>query len=306
MTRPIQSTSAPFGALHSPARLGAALMVIAGILFAVINLLGQYGTMVQGIAPTRLAFWQYFIAFVFSAPWVIRHGIKAMHTSALTLHVMRVVSSAIGVQLWITGLAHVPIWQAIALIMLSPFFVTLGAGLFLGEKTTLERWIAVTVGFIGGMIILAPWAEDFSAYALYPVGAAVFWALTSLLTKRMTATESPESLTVYLLLLLTPINLALAVSGDAGLGNLAIGANLVGLVMLSAGVLTALAQYAIAKAYSVADAAYLQPFDHLKLPLNVGFGVLAFGFVPPGSMWLGSLLIVGASVYLLRQESRNA
>jgi S-adenosylmethionine uptake transporter len=281
-------------------------MVIAGILFAMINLLGQFGTMIQGIAPTRLAFWQYFIAFLFSMPWVIRHGIKAMRTGAFTLHFMRVVTSAIGVQLWITGLAHVPIWQAIALIMLSPFFVTLGAGLFLGEKTTLERWGAVTAGFIGGMIILAPWADDFSPYALYPVGAAVFWALTSLLTKHMTATESPESLTVYLLLLLTPINLALALSGDTGPSNLALGFDLAGLVMLVAGLLTALAQYAIAKAYSVADAAYLQPFDHLKLPLNVGFGILAFGFVPPGSMWLGSLLIVGASAYLFHQETRRA
>lgn len=306
MTRQLNTSKAPIGALWSPAHTGAALMVIAGILFAVINLLGQFATMVQGIAPTRLAFWQYFIAFLFSAPWVIRHGIKAMRTGALTLHVMRVAASAVGVQLWITGLAHVPIWQAIALIMLSPFFVTLGAGLFLGEKTTIERWIAVTVGFVGGMIILAPWSDSFSAYALYPVGAAVFWALTSLFTKRMTATESPESLTVYLLLLLTPINLALALSADGAASNLALGFDLTGVVMLGAGVLTALAQYAIAKAYSVADAAYLQPFDHLKLPLNVGFGILAFGFVPPGSMWLGSLLIVGASVFLLSRETGRA
>lgn len=306
MTRQKQRRIAAASARLTPAQLGAALMVLAGILFAIINLLGQFGTMIQGIAPTRLAFWQYFIAFLISMPWVIRHGIKAMRTGAFMLHFMRVIASAIGVQLWITGLAHVPIWQAIALIMLSPFFVTLGAGVFLGEKTTLERWGAVTAGFIGGMIILAPWAEDFSPYALYPVGAAVFWALTSLLTKYMTATESAESLTVYLLLLLTPINLALALSGDTGMSNLALGFDIAGLVILVAGLLTALAQYAIAKAYSVADAAYLQPFDHLKLPLNVGFGILAFGFVPPGSMWLGSALIVGASAYLLRQESQRA
>mgnify|MGYP000055947350 FL=1 len=296
-------TRSPSGlwATLGPARAGALLMIAAGALFAVINALTQYVTMMQGVPSARLAFWQYFIAFLFSAPWVIRHGLRAMATGNLGLHLLRVGAATIGVQLWIAGLAHVPIWQAIALIMLSPFFVTLGAGLILREETTLARWFAVTFGFLGGMIILAPWSEKFSIYALYPVGAAAFWALTSLLTKRMTRTETPESLTVYLLLLLTPVNFGLAL-GD----GIALDLGLSGGIVLLAGVLTAMAQYAIAKAYSIADAAYLQPFDHLKLPLNVALGVAAFGFVPPGSMWIGSLMILSASFYLLRQESRNA
>lgn len=283
-----------------PARAGAFLMVAAGALFAVINTLSQYVTMIAGVPSTRLAFWQYLIALLFSLPWLIREGRAALKTNALPLHLLRVAAATIGVQLWIAGLAHVPIWQAIALIMLSPFFVTLGAGLVLREAATLTRWLAVTVGFAGGMVILAPWSDAFSIYALYPVGAAAFWALTSLLTKRMTRSESPESLTVYLLLLLTPVNFALA-AGD----GLALSFGLPTLAIVAAGLLTALAQYALAKAYSIADAAYLQPFDHLKLPLNVGFGVLAFGFTPPGSMWLGAAMILAASFYLLHQESRS-
>jgi S-adenosylmethionine uptake transporter len=276
-------------------------MIAAGALFAVINTLSQYGTMIRGIASTDFAFWQYFIAFLFSLPWVIRHGLHALRTDMIGAHLLRVIVSVIGVQCWISGLAHVPIWQAIALIMLSPFFVTLGAVLFLKEVATSARWIAVTLGFIGGMIILAPWSDAFSPYALLPVAAAAFWATTSLITKKMTATQSAESLTVYLLLLLTPINLGFALAG--GSGDLSLEFGITGAVLVGAGLLTALAQYFIAKAYSVADAAYLQPFDHIKLPLNVLFGVLAFGFAPPGSMWVGSLLIVGASIYLLREES---
>ena len=44
--------------------------------------------------------------------------------------------------------------------------------------------------------------------------------------------------------------------------------------------LTFLAQYVLTRAYASADAAYLQPFDHLKLPFNVLLGWLVFGFVP--------------------------
>ncbi|TNE58502.1 MAG: DMT family transporter [Alphaproteobacteria bacterium] len=285
----------------SPAVAGASLMVLAGLTFALVNTLLQFGTMVLGVSPARLAFWQYLIAFLFSLPWLITRGWRSMRTSQLFAHVFRVALAATGVQLWAMSLAHVPIWQAIALIMLSPFFVIIGANLFLGERAGLDRWAAVIVGFVGGMIILAPWSDGFSYYVLLPVMAAAMWAMTSLMTKHLSRTESPESLTVYLLLLLTPVNAALA----AGEG-LSPGVGLPGFLLVAAGLLTALAQYAIAKAYSLADASFLQPFDHLKLPFNVVLGLVVFGFVPPGSMWLGSLLIIGASFLLLHKEWRRS
>lgn len=282
----------------SNALLGAGLMITAGAIFALINTLVQMATMANGIASTKVAFWQYLIALAFYIPWLSSHLLKSFATANIALHIVRVLLAAGGVQLWVYGLAFVPIWQAIALIMLSPFFVTLGAGLVLRETVSAQRWLAVLVGFAGGMVILAPWSDAFTTKALYPVGAALLWAFSSLLTKYMTHSESPETLTIYLLLLLTPINaITTASSGFA----LPIDTSLT--IIIAAGALTAMAQFALVKAYSIADAAYLQPFDHLKLPLNVLLGFLVFGFLPGGSMWLGSALIVGASFFLLRQES---
>ncbi|MBT9385966.1 DMT family transporter [Pseudooceanicola sp. CBS1P-1] len=281
----------------SPALTGAALMVLAGALFAVVNALLQYGAMMLHLPPTRLAFWQYAIALLCALPWLVRNVKVALGTRALPAHLLRVAFAVAGVQFWTIGLQQVPVWQAIALILLSPFFVTLGAGLLLKEQLTLERWIAVLGGILGGVIILAPWSDAFRPAALLPVIAAACWAATTLMTKRMTKTQSPEALTFFLLLLLTPVNAVIA----AGSG-LAIGSGEVTLLLLAIGILTALAQYLLARAYSIADAAYLQPFDQLKLPLNVGLNLAFFGFVPPGSMWLGSLLILVASFYLLRQE----
>ena len=91
-------------------------------------------------------------------------------TKRWPMHILRVVLAAAGVQLWVSGLSHVPIWQAIALIMTSPFFVTIGARMMLGEAVGAERWGAVLVGFIGGMIILSPWSDSFTWHAVLPVG----------------------------------------------------------------------------------------------------------------------------------------
>ncbi|RYH07408.1 DMT family transporter [Tropicimonas sp. IMCC6043] len=277
-----------------PAAAGAFFMIAAGALFAAANAIVQYGAMVHGIAPARLAFWQYLVALLVSLPWLYAQGLGGLRSRAPHWHLLRVALAAAGVQLWVAGLAHVPIWQAIALILLSPIFVTLGAVTVLGERASLRRWIALGVGVTGGMIILAPWSDAFTWHALLPVGAAALWAAHSLVTKRLTQSESPESLTVYLLLLLTPFNAAAAWGVGFGLD---FGAS--GLLLLAAGLVTALAQYAVARAYSHADAAYLQPFDTLKLLFNVALGAVIFGFVPPGSLWLGAALIIGASSWLL-------
>lgn len=290
----------PIVTILGPAKAGAFLMITAGALFALVNALVQYEAMSYGMAPSKIAFWQYLIALIFFLPWLASRLVTAFGTSRLGLHILRVGFSAAGVQVWVLGLAQVPIWQAIALVMLSPFFITVGAGMMLRESVTSQRWFAVIAGFFGGMIILAPWSETFTYHALLPVGAAVLWSFASLLTKHLTHTESPETLTVYLLLLLTPMNTAAAFNSGFAL---ALGPSV--LILLAAGVLTALAQYSLAKAYSIADAAYLQPFDHIKLPFNVLLGFLVFGFAPPGSMWMGSLLIVGASFYLLNEEARR-
>ena len=286
---------------QSPAMRGAIYMVLAGIAFAVVNISIQMVTMQMGMSSTAAAFWQYFIAISFSVPVVARYGLKSLKTDFPVLHILRVFFSVVGIQLWVAGLAHVPIWQAIALVMTSPFFVTLGAVVFLGEKPGISRWLATLVGFIGGLVILEPWADGFSTYAFLPVAAAALWAGTSVLTKKLTRTEIAESVTVYLVALLLPVNALFAGFG----GGFAVpGMEALALIVV-AGLLTALALFLSARAYEVADASFVQPFDHLKLPLNVLAGFLVFGYAPTGNLWIGAALIIGASFYVIRSEQNN-
>ncbi|MGF6172060.1 putative membrane protein [Ensifer sp. 4252] len=50
---------------------------------------------------------------------------------------------------------------------------------------------------------------------------------------------------------------------------------------------------------------YVQPFDDLKLPLNVLAGWLVFGYAPSGYLWLGAVLILGASLFIMRNEMKR-
>jgi drug/metabolite transporter (DMT)-like permease len=286
---------------------GAGFMVAAGIAFAVINVITQtvtgdpkYGGF--GFKGTSDAFWQYFIAFAISVPFIFRGGLSALKTDQPVAHIIRVILSALGVQAFIMGLSHgVQIWQVIALVMTSPFFILLGAKMFLGETVGPERWFAALLGFAGAMIVLQPWSTGFTVWSLAPIAAAVLWGAASLITKKLTATESPETITMWLLLLLSPINLGLSLSNgfEWPTGNVL-------WMLLAAGVIQFAAQWFLTKAYSKADAAFLQPFDDLRLPFNIIAGFLAFHYLPEGNLWIGIAMIIAASMFLLWSQQKRS
>lgn len=290
----------PISASASRALAGASWMVLAGIAFAVLNIVTQWLTMTLAFPSASVAFWQYAFALVFSLPFLWKTGLAAMRTQYPWRHVVRIVLAALGVQTWVAGLASVPIWQAIALVMTSPFFIILGARLYLGEQVGAARWSATACGFAGAMIILQPWSDSFSWAALLPIVSALLWGASSLITKSLTGIERPETITVWLLVLLTPVNGGLALAA-----GFAVPTGTVLMLLVAAGLLTVMAQYLLTLAYSAADAAYVQPFDDLKLPLNVIAGWLVFGYAPAGYLWLGACLILAASLFIMRHEMKR-
>jgi drug/metabolite transporter (DMT)-like permease len=280
---------------------GATYMVMAGIAFAIINSLSFQITAVLGFKSQSDLFWQYGIALLFSVPFLMKQGLGSLKTKRPLLHVVRVVLSVIGLQAFNMAFAYgEPTWKVVALVMTSPFFVMLGAKLILGEHVGPNRWIAAAIAFVGAMIVLQPWSTAFTYASLLPIVAALFWGAVSLMTKYFTSDESPVSLTVWLLLLMTPINAVFSAQAGFELPSATIL-----LLLVIGGLLVLFAQYSLSKSYASADAAFVQPFDDLKLISNVlAFG-LFFGYWPEGKIWIGLAMIVAASSFLLWSEQGN-
>ena len=274
---------------------GAAFMVLAGICFAAANAITFVITAQLGFKPQSDTFWQYAIATAFSLPFVLREGLGKLRTKRPILHIIRVILSALGVQAFVMSLASgTPIWQVIALVMTSPIFVLIGAKVFLGETVTPARWIAAVVGLGGASIVANLWTTGLTTAMIYPVAAAVLWAASSLLTKVLTRTEQAPTVTLWLLVLLTPINAGLSVQAGFELPS----AQILGWLVLG-GIIMMAAQYLLTWAYAASDAAFVQPFDDLKLISNILIYGLAFGYWPEGNIWAGVALILAGSLYLL-------
>ena len=280
---------------------GALFMVLAGIAFAAANAITWTVTYKMGFKPQSDAFWQYAIASVFSLPFLWRHGFAAMKTAHPILHGVRIMLSVLGVQAFTQAFASgMAPWHVVALVMTSPFFVMIGAALFLREAVPVNRWLAATLGFAGAMILLRPWEGAITMATLYPLAAAICWGGASLITKRLTRDEKQTSITLWLLVLLTPIN---------GLFSLHAGFELpsgdILWLLLLGGVIMYGAQHCLTLAYAAADAGFVQPFDDLKLFSNIAVSWLVLNFAPEGSYWLGIALILAGSTYLLWSERQS-
>lgn len=304
--------------MHAPV-LGAAMMIGAGLTFAVANVLTPIITYQMGFPSTSTVFWQYVLATLFALPLIFRIGMSNLRTRHPFWHEARALLSAVGVQLFALGFAvGVPVWQMVGLSMTGPFFVLLGATLFLGETLTPQRLGATIIGFIGAIMVSGLGTEEFTWAAAYPLLAAMSWGSVTVITKYLSRQETAESLTLYMLVLITPnhllIGLAVSVAhvllpegllpaGLAGGRDFALPGRPVLDLILLLGLVTAAAQYFLSFAYKVADATYLQPFDDLKLPFNTFLGWIVLSQVPAAWFWPGALLILAASSFILTFES---
>jgi len=306
------------------AATGATLMLVAALAFAGTNVLQsvlptpvEYGGF--GMASTGMAFWQYLIAGVLSLPLIFRIGVDKLRTRHPLAHEIRAFVSALGVHVFVYGFASgVPIWQMVTLLATGPLFIILGSVLFLGERASPVRLVAALLGFVGALMVSGIGADGLGWSALVPIFAAALWATTDVLTKYLTLKgESPETLTVSLLVLITPNHLAILLLVTA-LSAFAPGVLPTGVatgfpfalpsgdglwLLALLGVLTGLAQYLLAFAYRVADATYLQPFGDLKVPLSGLLGWALLSQVPSQWFWLGAALIIGGSLLIYFAES---
>lgn len=308
---------------HNGAATGAFFMIAASLAFAGSNLLQsalptpvEYGG--YGMSSTGMAFWQYVIASLLALPLILRIGLGNLRTSHPVAHQIRAFVSALGVHVFVYGFATgVPIWQMVTLLATGPLFIILGSTLFLGERASAARIGAALVGFVGAIIVSGVGAESLNSAALIPIMAAALWATTDVLTKYLSKRgERPETLTVSLLVLVTPNHLLILIAVWA-LGGLAPGLLPAGLadnvfalpggtalaLLVLLGALTAAAQYLLAVAYKAADATYLQPFGDLKVPLSGLLGWVILSQVPGDLFWAGAALILAASLFILWAEA---
>lgn len=290
----------PPAASSAPNRtlIGILFMLAAGSLFPVMN--GLVQVLSERYTTEQIVWARAASHFVFVlALFVPAVGVAVVRTTTLKWQVIRSMVHLISMLFFFTGVKYLPLAKAASISFTAPFFVALLAWPMLGERLTLNRFIAIIVAFLGVLVIIRPGTDVFQWASLYMLGSAICYALYQILTRKVAGYDSAETTAVYSALVGTVIMsivapfvwTPIASWTDAGL-------------LFSLGIIGGTAHYFVARAMTNAEASIIAPFGYWQLMGSVVVGYMISGYLPDSFTWLGAGIIMCAGSYIAWHETR--
>jgi len=274
---------------------GILLMLLAILIFTSMDALAK--DMVARY-PVPQVIWARFVGQLAIVALILGPRLRqAARTAYPGMHVWRSVTQLGATTLFFLSLNHIGLAEATALTDTNPVLITLGAALFLGERLTLPRLIGVVVAMTGALIVIRPGSDVFTTAALLPLGAAVSYSISALLTRHVGARESHWASLIWAALFGTLATSALLPwvwqpIDAADLWQF-------GLI----GVLGAGAQLCLIRAFTLAEASVVAPFTYTGILVATGWGIGLYGEYPDRWTVIGAVVIVAAGLYVWRMET---
>lgn len=195
------------------------------------------------------------------------------------------------------GISNIGLAEATAIMDVNPVLITLGAALFLGEPLGPRRAIGIAVSLIGALIIIRPGSGVFSAYALFPLGAAICYSAYNLVTRYVGMKEDPWTSLLY-----TAAFGAVILSCIVPFFWQPLDLAAFGLLILLATFGT-LSQLLLIKSLSLGEAGMLAPFAYVGLIFATLWGMVFFDEYPDVWTVVGALVIVASGLYVWHREN---
>lgn len=293
----------------SPAWQGAFWITVSHTCFSGSNALVRYlsggvDTNIEALPVPVLQFFQNLFGTLFLLPWILQAQVGSFKIRYVGLHLTRIISAVLGVYLFYRSLKAMPMAESVALSFTGPILSIIVASVWLKEKISFQRLLAILFSFTGAFIISCPnlllgeHVHAIGLAALLPLSSSLAIAISKLLTRKLAILgETPTVLATYLLLLMTPIALIPALY-EWTTPNLTHWSWLILLGALAAG-----AHLSFTKAYQLAEITFLTPLGFSKFFINVFVGYLAFQELPlEKSLWIGTATIF-ASILILGYSS---
>ncbi|WGI22347.1 DMT family transporter [Amylibacter sp. IMCC11727] len=279
------------------ARAGIWLMVVATFVFATQDGISRHLAENYNVFMIVMIRYWFFLLFVVSVSKMRTGSVGATaRTSQPWLQFFRGVLLACEILVTVIAFTFLGLIEAHAIFAVYPLIVAALSGPILGEAVGWRRWAAISVGFVGMLIILQPGFKVFSPYSLIAVGGAFLFALYNLLTRLAAAKDTAATSFFW-----------------TGVGGFVImtaigpffwepmsGTDWRWMALLC--VTGATGHYLLIKAYEKAEASTVQPFAYLQLVFASMIGVSVFGESLPMSTIGGAGLIVVAGIFTLWRE----
>jgi S-adenosylmethionine uptake transporter len=224
-------------------------------------------------------------------------GAAVLRTRNPGLQIARGVLAASSATLFIVAIGFVPLADAVAVSFVAPFIVTVLGALVLREAVGVRRWTAVTIGFIGALIVIRPGLGVIHPAVMLVLVAAFLFALRQVLSRVLSGADQVATTVAYTAL---AGSLVLSVPLPFFWQWPATGLEMA--LLAGIAILAALAELLVIKALEVAQAVVVAPLHYTLLIWGTMYGYLVFGQLPDLWTWTGALIIVTTGIYTLNRE----
>ena len=199
--------------------------------------------------------------------------------------------------LFVAGLRYLPLPTAAAISFTAPIIVTALSPFMLREQVGAWRWGAVAAGFIGALVIVRPGVASENWAGLLTLAGAASAALYQIVFAAFCRARSGgdlDHLHGARRVRLTAIPLPFVWQTPATLWDVA--------VFLSLGLFGGFGHYFMVRAFELAPAPVIAPFNYVQLVSATGLAYLFFGHLPDTWTWIGASIIVASGIVILHRE----
>ena len=129
------------------------MMIIAMLMLPAIDAIAKW--LAGSVSSGQVTWSRFLFQIILMSPLLLRTR-GPWFTPALYLHAARGAMIAFATLFFFSGLAYLPLADAIAIFFIEPLLVTLLSAVFFKEVIHWRRMSAISLGFIGAMIIIRP------------------------------------------------------------------------------------------------------------------------------------------------------
>ncbi len=285
---------------HTPVPPSAIAMITGAVLcFATLDAVVKVLT--QRHPVTMLVWARYAVQALALAIWLLpQMGTAVLRTSRHRLHLARALLLPLSSLFFFTSLRYLPLAEATAMNYSTPVLVMILAVVFLNERMTQSRIALAIAGFAGMFLIVRPGSAMFQGAALLSVGAALFYAVYQILTRKL-ASEDWRVLLFYPAIvgtaLLTAILPWFGEAVDAPWTDVAL--------IIATGLLGTLGHGLFVLAFQRSPASALTPYTYIHLVWATLLGWLVFDRFPDAWSLAGMAVIAGSGLLIALHERRR-
>ncbi len=270
--------------------------LLATALFAIATAMAKIA--VQEYHVLQILLFRQVIVFLSCLPSIAKSFPGSLKTQHPKIHASRLIGAFVALSCSIWAVAVLPLTTAITLGFAQVLFIALLALSFLNESVGKHRISAVTMGFIGVVIVMRPGVQGMvDVYALIPIVGALGAGVAVISVRKLSQTESTATLLVYQ---------SVFVGALAGLPLFWLwkSPDLTGMMLLLAmGILATVANWVGVKALRLGEASVVGNIQYMQLIYAAILGFFLFNEVPDKSTIIGATIIIGSSIYIFHREA---